>query len=162
MIFVTVGTHNQPFNRLIEKVEQLKESGLIKEEVVQQIGYSPFSSESSKVVQFLTAEDMAYNVANARVVITHAGPGSINLIETMGRPFLIVPRNYLYGEHVDNHQVLFASFLESKGYVVVRDIEMLGEALKNPYIPRASEYNKYETLSKIAEYILPLCGTRRE
>ena len=31
MIFVTVGTHEQPFNRLIQKVDELKHDGIIKD-----------------------------------------------------------------------------------------------------------------------------------
>ena len=31
MIFVTVGTHEQPFNRLIQKVDELKKDGIIQE-----------------------------------------------------------------------------------------------------------------------------------
>ncbi|MBT8990350.1 glycosyltransferase, partial [Lactobacillus delbrueckii subsp. bulgaricus] len=34
MIFVTVGTHEQPFNRLIEKIDELVANGDIKEKVV--------------------------------------------------------------------------------------------------------------------------------
>ena len=30
MIFVTVGTHEQPFNRLIQKVDELKRDGVMK------------------------------------------------------------------------------------------------------------------------------------
>ena len=33
MIFVTVGTHEQPFNRLIQKVDELKKEGVITEDV---------------------------------------------------------------------------------------------------------------------------------
>lgn len=33
MIFVTVGTHEQPFNRLIQKVDELKRDGIIKDAV---------------------------------------------------------------------------------------------------------------------------------
>ncbi len=29
MIFVTVGTHEQPFNRLVQKVDDLKKNGII-------------------------------------------------------------------------------------------------------------------------------------
>lgn len=29
MIFVTVGTHEQPFNRLIQKVDELKRDGVM-------------------------------------------------------------------------------------------------------------------------------------
>lgn len=39
MIFVTVGTHEQPFNRLIQKVDELKRDGIIKDEVIIQTGW---------------------------------------------------------------------------------------------------------------------------
>lgn len=38
MIFVTVGTHEQPFNRLIKKVDELKRDGIIQEDVIIQTG----------------------------------------------------------------------------------------------------------------------------
>lgn len=40
MIFVTVGTHEQPFNRLIQKVDELKKDGVITEDVIIQTGFS--------------------------------------------------------------------------------------------------------------------------
>ena len=36
MIFVTVGTHEQQFNRLIEEIDRLKGNGIIKDEVIMQ------------------------------------------------------------------------------------------------------------------------------
>ena len=42
MIFVTVGTHEQPFNRLIEGVDILKKDNIIQEPVVIQTGYSTY------------------------------------------------------------------------------------------------------------------------
>ncbi len=42
MIFVTVGTHEQPFNRLIKEVDRLVETGIIKDEVFIQTGYSTY------------------------------------------------------------------------------------------------------------------------
>lgn len=43
MIFVTVGTHEQPFNRLIKEVDIAKKNGLIDDEVIIQKGYSSYS-----------------------------------------------------------------------------------------------------------------------
>ena len=40
MIFVTVGTHEQPFNRLVKAVDDLVGNGTIKEDVIVQKGYS--------------------------------------------------------------------------------------------------------------------------
>ena len=42
MIFVTVGTHEQPFNRLIKKIDELKKNGIIQEEVIIQTGFSTY------------------------------------------------------------------------------------------------------------------------
>ena len=42
MIFVTVGTHEQPFNRLIQKVDELKKEGVITEDVIIQTGFSTY------------------------------------------------------------------------------------------------------------------------
>lgn len=42
MIFVTVGTHEQPFNRLIQKIDELKKDGTIQEDVIIQTGFSTY------------------------------------------------------------------------------------------------------------------------
>ena len=35
MIFVTVGTHEQPFNRLIQKIDELKKDGTIQDDYIE-------------------------------------------------------------------------------------------------------------------------------
>lgn len=42
MIFVTVGTHEQPFNRLVQEIDNLKRDGVITEDVIIQTGYSTY------------------------------------------------------------------------------------------------------------------------
>ena len=49
MIFVTVGTHEQPFNRLIKKVDELKRDGVIQEDVIMQTGFSTYEDRKSVV-----------------------------------------------------------------------------------------------------------------
>ena len=52
MIFVTVGTHEQPFNRLIQKVDELKRDGIIQEEnTPQEIFNNP---QSPRLQDFLS------------------------------------------------------------------------------------------------------------
>ena len=48
MIFVTVGTHEQPFNRLIQAVDDLKRDGIITEEVIMQTGFSTYKPKYCK------------------------------------------------------------------------------------------------------------------
>ena len=40
MIFVTVGTHEQPFNRLIQKIDELKKDGTI-QDLCQHFAFCP-------------------------------------------------------------------------------------------------------------------------
>ena len=43
MIFVSVGTHEQPFNRLVKAVDDLKKDGVITDEVIIQTGLVPIN-----------------------------------------------------------------------------------------------------------------------
>lgn len=58
MIFVTVGTHEQQFNRLITCVDEMKENGLIKEEVMIQTGFSTYIPKACQWVKMLSYDEM--------------------------------------------------------------------------------------------------------
>lgn len=73
MIFVTVGTHEQPFNRLIQKVDELKKDGVITEDVIIQTGFSTYEPKYCQWSKLIPYQQMIKNVANARIVITHGG-----------------------------------------------------------------------------------------
>ena len=77
MIFVTVGTHEQPFNRLIQKVDELKRDGVIQEEVIIQTGYSTYEPKYCQWSKLIPYQQMVKNVEDARIVITHGGSGDI-------------------------------------------------------------------------------------
>lgn len=49
MIFVTVGTHEQPFNRLIKKIDELKQDGTIEEDVIIQTGFSTYQRKTTMI-----------------------------------------------------------------------------------------------------------------
>ena len=78
MIFVTVGTHEQQFNRLVENVDTLKKEGIIKEDVIIQTGYSTYEPRYCKWKKFFPYKEMIELVDSARIVITHGGPVSKN------------------------------------------------------------------------------------
>ena len=77
MIFVTVGTHEQPFNRLIQKVDELKRDGVIKDDVIIQTGFSTYKPKYCQWSKLISYQQMVKNVADARIVITHGGAGDI-------------------------------------------------------------------------------------
>ncbi|MCI6236846.1 MAG: multidrug MFS transporter, partial [Firmicutes bacterium] len=69
MIFVTVGTHEQPFNRLVQKIDDLKRDGVITEDVVIQTGFSTYEPKYCKWQKLFPFQDMGKYVEQASIVI---------------------------------------------------------------------------------------------
>jgi UDP-N-acetylglucosamine transferase subunit ALG13 len=118
MIFVTVGTEQYPFNRLMNWVETLLIHGFIQEEVIVQYGSCTSLPQGVLVYQSLRSDRFAELIDRARLVISHCGEGSILLLEEIGKPYVLVPRSYRFKEHVDDHQVELATALSQAGATV--------------------------------------------
>lgn len=131
MIFVTVGTHEQPFNRLIENVDNLKREGVITEDVMMQTGFSTYEPKYCEWKKLLPYEEMIRNVQEARIVITHGGPASFIMPLQVGKIPIVVPRQKEFGEHVNNHQVEFVEAVaERMGNIIsVVEIKKLREMI---------------------------------
>lgn len=132
MIFVTVGTHEQPFDRLVGYVDRLKEEGKIKQDVFIQTGYTRIAPRFCVYEPLIGFEEMNRKIGDAEIVITHGGPGSIMSALYCGKIPIVVPRRKEFGEHVDNHQVLFTRKLEEvRKVIAVFDIEDLEDRLRD-------------------------------
>lgn len=133
MIFVTVGTHEQPFNRLIEEVDKLKGKGLIEDEVIIQRGYTTYTPKYCKFYDLISYDDMQKLNKEARIIITHGGPASFIDVLSLGKTPIIVPRQAKFNEHVNNHQLEFSKELARRGenIIVVEDIGELGKIIEN-------------------------------
>ena len=124
MIFATVGTHEDPFDRLVRALDELPTD----ERVVIQTGYStwvPRRAESEKMMGFDRVQAL---MAEARIVVTHGGPASIMQALAHGKVPIVVPRQSGFGEHVDDHQVRFAKRISDR-VIVVLDIAELPTAI---------------------------------
>lgn len=133
MIFVTVGTHEQPFNRLLKEVDNLIENGVIKDDVFAQIGYSDYVPKHYEYNKFLDYNEMQNYFNNASVVITHGGPSSFMEAIKLKKIPIVVPRQEKYGEHVNNHQLEFCNELEKRNFpiVVVGDVTRLSSVIQD-------------------------------
>ncbi len=133
MIFVTVGTHEQQFNRLIRTMDELKGSGVIDEEVIMQTGYSDYEPKHCTFQKLYTYEEMDRLVSEARIVITHGGPSSFFAPLQKGKTPIVVPRQKEYLEHVNDHQLVFARQVEERYHniIVVEDIQTLEAVLRD-------------------------------
>ncbi len=133
MIFVTVGTHEQPFNRLVQAVDELKANGIFDEDVVIQTGYSDYEPKCCIYSQFYPYQKMLEYVQEARIVITHGGPSSFIMALQIGKIPIVVPRKKEYNEHVNDHQVEFCRHVAERqgNIIVVEDIKKLEGVIKN-------------------------------
>lgn len=130
MIFVTVGTHYQGFERLIKKMDEI--AGNIDEEVVAQIGSTKYEPKNMTYFSFTEDEEQFLELCKkARIIITHAGIGNLFKIHSFQKPAIIVPRSKKFNEVVDDHQLEITEVLKNEEEaVVVYDIEDLEDALK--------------------------------
>lgn len=133
MIFVTVGTHEQQFNRLLEAVDRLKGSGDIAEDVIMQTGFSTYEPIHCKCKKLLPYDEMQRCIREARITITHGGPASFIAPLQIGKIPIVVPRQKKFDEHVNDHQLEFARAVEGRmeNIILVEDVGRLGEAIDN-------------------------------
>lgn len=144
MIFVSLGTQDKPFNRIIDYVLSLKEEVKELEEledakIVFQIGQTKLSEEEKNriiklnnnkennkkneeknneditVFSMLKPEEMKKYIIDSSFVITHAGVGTIMECVENNKEIVVLPRKEEYEEHVNNHQEEIASEMEKNG-----------------------------------------------
>ena len=129
MIFVTVGTHEQQFNRLVEYMDRWEDEH--DEEVVIQTGFSTYEPKKASWSKLYPYKTMIEMVDKARIVITHGGPSSFIMPLQIGKIPVVVPRNHEFNEHVNNHQIDFCRKVEQRqgNIIVVEDTDKLGSVL---------------------------------
>ncbi|MCX8179205.1 MAG: beta-1,4-galactosyltransferase [Candidatus Aenigmarchaeota archaeon] len=153
MIFVTVGTNKFSFNRLIKKVDELIRDGKITEKVVMQIGYSTYEPRYASWFRFESYEKIKELTKKARLVITHAGVGSILTSLSFNKITIVVPRMKKFNEHIDDHQVELARELSKESKVlVVFDVEQLYKFL-NKRVNFVNKNRKNKLVFEIKKYI---------
>ncbi len=134
MIFVTVGTHEQPFDRLVKAMDDLKRENSISPEVFIQSGYSTYKPRFCDYTDFLGFSEMLERMATAEIIITHGGTGSIMLGLYHKKIPLVMPRQKRYSEHIDDHQVHFCRMMERKGKIIAAyEVGDLGAVINNYY-----------------------------
>jgi UDP-N-acetylglucosamine transferase subunit ALG13 len=140
MILVAVGASEFPFDRLLRAIDKLP----TREPVVVQHGPSEVCPAHAHCIPFVPQETLAQLVREARVVVTHAGVGSILLSLTNGKRPCVVPRLGRFGETVDDHQLESARKFAQAGLVtLVENPDHLGDAIAvaetDPILPPLGE-----------------------
>jgi UDP-N-acetylglucosamine transferase subunit ALG13 len=115
LVLVVVGTDHHPFDRVVGWADEWAAShaGI---RVVVQYGTSrpPVTAEGHDL---LPVGDLMALMTEAAAVVCHGGPGTIMGAREAGHVPIVVPRRSELGEHVDDHQVRFATRVAAAGQV---------------------------------------------
>ena len=156
MILVLLGTQDKPFLRLLKMVSKEIDKGNIKEKVVAQTGYTAFSDKNMESFDFKNKEEIEKLIDKARIIIKHAGVGTITECLEKGKKIIVVPRLKKYLEHTNDHQMQITKEFEMKGYVIaLYDKSRLSAALDKikTFKPKKYESNSENFRTKIKDYI---------
>lgn len=128
MIFATVGTQ-LPFNRLLSALDAWAHvnPGVT---VMAQTGGDAARYAHLTCLQHLDQPSFAARMAEAHVIVAHAGMGTILQAAEAGKPLILMPRRAGLGEHRNDHQLATAAEMATLSNVtVVHDATGLTAAL---------------------------------
>ena len=113
MIFVTIGSMF-PFDRMIRAMDAWAGSEGAGEEILAQIGAGAYEPAHMAWVRKLDRPAYADAIRRSRLVVAHAGVGSIVTAGEIGRPIVVLPRRAHLGEHTSDHQVETVGWLRGE------------------------------------------------
>jgi UDP-N-acetylglucosamine transferase subunit ALG13 len=120
---VTLGTmEGFAFRRLLERLSAILPPGV---EVLWQTGCTSAAGLGIDARPLVPNRELTEAMAAADVVIGHCGAGTALAALDAGRVPVLVPRQALHGEHVDDHQAELATELRSRGVAVTTTVAEL-------------------------------------
>jgi UDP-N-acetylglucosamine transferase subunit ALG13 len=121
--FVSLGNATQPFPRLLAAVAAAE--ALLPRPLLVQHGATPAEAmaglQGTTCHAFLPMAAFERLVMEARLLILHAGAGSVIHAVRAGKRPVVMPRRQQPGEHVDDHQLEFARALAASGHVLLAE-----------------------------------------
>ena len=133
MIFITLGTQNFNFSRLLKAVEAAINNGVLNEKVIAQIGNNKFESEQILCIPFLDKETFNQYMDEAEFIISHAGTGSIITALKKVKKVLVAPRLKKYDEHIDDPQLEILGAFSKLNLIIPlkKDLSDLEDKIRN-------------------------------
>ncbi len=157
MITVTLGTIPFSFDRAVDWLKSLLDSGVISESVFVQHGITDVSALAKypfvKTTPILETTLLMKQVEESRLIISHAGQGLTRGLADRGARFILLPRLARYKEHIDDHQLLFARSVEKLGIPYCTSLDNLEQAVKCP--PPSFQGQIFDQ-PKLAEHLMQI------
>lgn len=156
MILVTLGTQDKNFVRLLEKIDQLINNGLIKDKVIVQAGFTKYNSENMEIFDLIPQDEFNDLMDKADIIITHGGVGNIISALEKNKKVIAVPRLAKYGEHINDHQTQIIAKFNALGYIIgLQDVDELDDAVKQikKFKPKKFVHDNSKMLNLVRELI---------
>lgn len=154
MIFVTIGTQ-APFDRFIKIIDEVAPE--VGEEIVAQVYKGSFKPKHIKTIDFLAPDEFDALFEKARLIVSHAGMGTILSALKQHKPIIIFPRIAANGEHRNEHQLATAEKFKEMGsvYVAMNEGELKELLLRRDLKPLAEigEYASSSLIESIEKFI---------
>jgi UDP-N-acetylglucosamine transferase subunit ALG13 len=149
-----------PFDRMVRAVDTWAAVAK-RTDVFAQIGPTSWRPNHIGWAEFLSPSDFRAKVEHAKLVVAHAGMGSILTALERGRPILVMPRRGDLRETRNDHQVATAKRFAEQGRVsvamdeheLVRRLEDLGSL--SAAAPPISRFASAELLETVRSFV---CG----
>ena len=118
MIFVTLGTQDKTFKRLLEDIDKWANKNKIKEKIIVQAGFTKYESKNMEIFDLLDKDDFDKYIKECDLLITHGGVGSILTGLKNNKKVIACPRLAKYNEHMNDHQVQIIKRFTDAGYIL--------------------------------------------
>jgi len=163
VIFVTVGS-DVPFSRLVRQAD-VWSKGHPGERVFAQVGRlgpADYVPEAMDWTEMIPSDQFDRKCAEARLIVAHAGMGSIISALAAGKPIVILPRSAGLRETRNDHQFATAErFAHRSGVFVARTQDelpgVIGEALARSGtapVQALQEFAPADFTERLREFIL--------
>ena len=152
MIFVTLGTQDKPFERILDLIDKSN----VEEDIIVQGGFTTFNSPKMHMHTYFSPDELTDNLVKSRIVVTHGGVGSIMQGLKLKKKIVALPRLAKYGEHQNDHQLEIVRAYAKRGYILEwQEGESFDDVLARAdcFAPMQFESNHSIFLSKLKEYI---------
>lgn len=116
MILVTVGMQ-LGFDRLIAAMDALAPK--MPGEVIAQTGKGSYEPSHMTARAAIPPEEFEQLVRESRLIVSHAGIGSVLTAQRFAKPIVLLPRRADLGEHRNDHQLATARGLQGRSGILV-------------------------------------------
>lgn len=121
MIFVTLGTQDKSFTRLLDAIENKIKTGKITDEVIVQAGTTKYKSKYMKIYKLLSIKKFEGYINSCDLLITHGGVGSILGGLKLHKKVIAAARLKKYDEHESDHQIEIVDEFSKLNYILKLD-----------------------------------------